>query len=79
MLFWGMINMFFPLGAGGRMIFSLLGALLFAGYILFDTSQIMLHLGPDDYVVAAVDLYLDVINLFLYLLQFLQSIQGSND
>lgn len=79
MLFWGMINMFFPLGAGGRMIFSLLGALLFAGYILYDTSQIMLHLGPDDYVVAAVDLYLDVINLFLYLLQFLQSIQGSND
>ena len=31
-----------------------------AGYILYDTSQIMHHLGPDDYVEGAISLYLDV-------------------
>lgn len=26
-------------------------------------------LGPDDYIMGALNLYLDIINLFLYLLQ----------
>ena len=63
-------------GLGGRMVFSLAGALLFVGYILYDTSLIIHHLGPDDYVVAAVTLYLDIINLFLYLLELLRMLQG---
>ena len=60
------------------MIFSLVGALLFVGYILYDTSVIVHHLGPDDYVVAAVTLYLDIINLFLYMLELLRMLQGGN-
>jgi FtsH-binding integral membrane protein len=78
-LMWGMLNMFFDFGIGGRMVFSLIGSLLFAGYILYDTSQIMHNLGPDDYVEAAINLYLDIINLFLYLLEFLRMLQGGND
>ena len=58
------------------MVFSLAGALLFVGYILYDTSLIIHHLGPDDYVVAAVTLYLDIINLFHYLLELLRMLQG---
>jgi len=50
-----------------------------AGYILYDTSQIMHHLGPDDYVEGAISLYLDLINLFLYLLEFLRTLQGGSD
>ena len=57
------------------MVFSVGGALLFSGYILYDTSVILHKLGPDDYIVAAINLYLDIVNLFLYLLQILRGCQ----
>ena len=57
------------------MIFSLCGAMIFVGYILYDTSLIMHHLGPDDYIVGAVTLYLDIINLFFYLLRLFGELQ----
>jgi len=79
LIVWGLLNMFFDFGIGGRMVFSLFGALLFSGYILYDTSQIMNNLGPDDYIEGAINLYLDIINLFLYLLEFLRMLQGGND
>ena len=31
------------------------------------------RLGYDDYIVAAIEIYLDLINLFLYILKFLAS------
>merc|ERR1719174_1222075 len=62
LLVWGMLNMFFDFGIGGRMVFSLAGALLFTGYILYDTSLILHNFGPDDYIPAAINLYLDIIN-----------------
>ncbi|KAA8495913.1 Protein lifeguard 4 [Porphyridium purpureum] len=41
------------------------GSLLFSGYILFDTSNIIHSYSADQYIEAAVALYLDLINLFL--------------
>jgi len=79
LIVWGLLNSFFDFGLGGRMIFSLFGALIFVGYILYDTSLIMHHLGPDDAVVAAITLYLDIINLFLYLLELLRMLQGGDN
>ena len=80
MVMWLFINMFFPMGGGlGHAVFSLIGAGLFSGYILYDTSVIMLHMGPDDYIMASVNLYLDIINLFLYLLELLRFMQGGSD
>lgn len=53
--------------------YALCGAVLFSFYIVYDT-QLILGQGKhaisiDDYVFAALNLYLDVINLFLYILQ----------
>jgi len=81
MVMWSLMNMIFPVtfGGFGHTIFSLGGALLFSGYILYDTSNIMHHMGPDDYIMAAVSLYLDIINLFLFLLEILRMLQGGND
>jgi len=76
LLVWGLMNMFFDFGLGGRMVFSLVGALLFAGYIVYDTSNLIHRHGPDDYIEASVALYLDIINLFLYLLQLLRMLQS---
>lgn len=47
------------------------GSVLFSLYILYDTSMIMHHLGPDDAIMAAISLYLDILNLFLHILAIL--------
>jgi modulator of FtsH protease len=45
-------------------------ALLFSGFILFDTSR-LLRGEEDNYVMAACCMYLNVLNLFLSILQLL--------
>ena len=51
--------------------FSVLGVLVFSGYILYDTSN-MLHRYPTNmHVRAAIDLFIDVIMLFQYVLMLL--------
>lgn len=47
------------------------GVALFCGYVLYDTSAMLTRFTPDDTVVAVVSLYLDIINLFLCLLNLL--------
>ena len=59
---------FFPISSAAM---ALLGALLFCGYIVVDTQALLTRLGPDDYVFAALSLFLDLVNLFLRLLQLL--------
>ena len=54
-----------------RKLFSLFGAIIFCLFIIYDTNNIMKHFGVDDYIIAAIELYLDVINLFRYLLLLL--------
>jgi len=46
-------------------------ALLFCGYILFDTSNLLFHYETDEYIAGALALYLDFINLFLAILRIL--------
>lgn len=53
-------------------VFGYAGTVIFSGYILYDTSQLLHTLGPDDYIEATIQLYLDVINLFFSLLQILK-------
>lgn len=54
-------------------IYSLFGILLFSGFILYDTSQIMLRLRTDEAAVGAISLYLDFINLFWMILRLFTS------
>ena len=65
-----------PFGAA-RLVVSAAGVLLFSGFVLFDTSQLLHSLTPDDALVAAVQLYLDVLNLFLLMLDVLRGGGGS--
>ena len=54
---------------------SFFGAALFGLYLIVDIQLIMgnqsRRIGMDDYVFAAINLYLDVINIFLYILRIL--------
>lgn len=47
------------------------GVLLFSGFILYDTSNIIRRYREDEWLSAAMGLYLDVLNLFLFLLRLL--------
>ena len=62
------MQILFPLGKLSHMIYGALAALIFSGYIVYDTDNIIKRYTYDEYVWAAVSLYLDIINLFLALL-----------
>jgi len=66
-------QIFFPLGKVSVMIYGGLASLIFCGYIIYDTDNVIKRYTYDEYIWAAVSLYLDVINLFLSLLQLLRA------
>jgi len=69
MILWGFISMIFGLQTG--FVYALFGTILFSLYIIYDTYMICERLDPTEYIVAAIELYLDIINLFLYILRLL--------
>ena len=64
---------FFVGGATFSLAIASVGVLLFGGYILFDTSRILRDPQNRDPVGAALGLYLNFLNLFLFLLRILAS------
>lgn len=52
--------------------------LLMSGYILYDTSEIV-NGGETNYISATISLYLDILNLFIHLLQILGALSGDDD
>ncbi|KOM25123.1 hypothetical protein LR48_Vigan50s004300 [Vigna angularis] len=63
-----LIQILFPLGKLSLMIYGGLASLIFCGYIIYDTDNLIKRFSYDQYIWASVSLYLDVINLFLSLL-----------
>lgn len=60
-----------------QLLYACGGVLLFSCYLVYDTQLIVggkhakFQFSVDDYVFAALNLYLDIINLFIYILQLL--------
>jgi modulator of FtsH protease len=71
-----LVSLFFPV-PGVQLALAGVGALIFSGYILYDTSAII-HGGETNYVVATVSLYLDILNLFLDLLRLVTAFGGDD-
>ena len=65
-----LITMFTHSTAGYTWI-SAIGVLLFSGMLVYDTSRLRNVFGPDDYVIAAVRIYLDLLNMFVFLISLL--------
>ncbi len=66
----GLINIFVgSLGLGFAI--SAAALLLFAGFVLYDTSNIIRRYPTNEYVAGALSLYLDAFNIFLALLRIL--------
>ncbi len=65
-----LLNMFFQNQTAGLWIAGAT-VLIFSGLLVFDTWRLRTVYGPDDYVPAAVQIYLDLLNMFLAILQLL--------
>ncbi|CAI4221724.1 unnamed protein product [Auanema sp. JU1783] len=54
---------------------NVIGAAIFCFLLVIDLDMIMNHLSPEDYILACITLYMDVINLFIRILQILNEAQ----
>ena len=72
-LFIAMLINAFVASAAASLWISAVGVMIFAGLLVFDTWRITRsgQFGQDDYVIAAVQIYLDLLNMFLFILSLL--------
>eukprot|EP00092_Neocalanus_flemingeri_P001981 GFUD01002114.1.p1 GENE.GFUD01002114.1~~GFUD01002114.1.p1 ORF type:complete len:315 (+),score=50.06 GFUD01002114.1:45-989(+) len=73
-LLFGIIMIFVPRTKYTQMAYGGIGALIFSVYLVYDTQMMMggdhkFSISPEEYIFAAVALYLDILNIFLYLLK----------
>merc|ERR550532_3404961 len=75
MLF-GLIAIFFPASRTLNLVYAGIGTIIFSLYIVYDT-QLMVggshkySLSPEEYVFASLNLYLYIVNLFMYILSII--------
>lgn len=72
LLVFGIVAMFVK-GKIITLVYASLGALIFSVYLIYDTQLMMggkhkYSISPEEYIFAALNLYLDIINIFLYIL-----------
>lgn len=71
----GLVVILLVPGKTGHLLMAVSGAALVSLYLVFDLQLIMggrkCELSPEEYILAAVMLYTDIIQLFLYLLQII--------
>ncbi|KAF9784376.1 UPF0005-domain-containing protein [Thelephora terrestris] len=72
----GIVGIFIPFSRTIDLLYAIGGTILFSGYIVYDTYMINARLSPDEYIMAAISLYLDFINLFLSILRLLNNLQN---
>jgi len=73
MIIVGIMGIFIPWGNTAEMIYSGIGVLLFSAYTMYDFQKIKKY--PEDaYIDAALALYLDIFNMFLYILRLIMAL-----
>ncbi|KAG8197869.1 hypothetical protein JTE90_024268 [Oedothorax gibbosus] len=73
LLVFGIFAMIFP-SKIMQLLYGAAGAIIFSLYLVFDTQLMMggkhkYSLSPEEYIFAALNIYLDVINIFMSILQ----------
>ncbi len=72
MIIVSLVGLFIPWGNTFEMIFSGFGVVVFSGYVMYDVQRLRSY--PEDrYIDAALQLYLDIFNLFIYILRLISS------
>lgn len=73
MIITSIIGIFVPWGSTFEMIFSGLGVILFSIYTMYDFQRLK-RFPEDRYIDAAIHLYLDIFNLFIFILRLILSL-----
>ncbi|XP_059625185.1 protein LIFEGUARD 2-like [Cornus florida] len=68
LMVYSLIQILLPMDRLSVTIYGCLASIIFCGYIIYDTDNLIKRYSYDEYIWAAVALYLDIINLFLSLL-----------
>lgn len=55
----GIVGIFIPFSQTMDLVYAIGGCLLFSGYVVYDTYIITKRLSPDEYIMAAISLYLE--------------------
>lgn len=76
LIFFGLIQAFFPLGKISVTIYGALASIIFSAYIVYDTDNLIKRYTYDEYIWASIVLYLDIINLFLSLLTLFRAVEN---
>lgn len=71
LIIWGFFARFAFHSFAFSQVYAVGGVVIFSLFVLYDTHAITTYLCYDDYVLGAINLYLDFINLFLFVLQLL--------
>jgi len=78
----GLISIFYR-GAFFNFILACGGAVAFSFYIIYDLQMIMgdrkLSISPEEYIFAALNLYVDIIRIFMELLKILRYLNEQNN
>ncbi|CAK9147017.1 unnamed protein product [Ilex paraguariensis] len=67
LMLFALFQILLPMGRISVTIYGCLASLVFCAFIIYDTDNLIKRYSYDDYIWAAVALYLDIINLFLSL------------
>ena len=62
----GLVHIFVPFNSTVDLVYASGGCLIFSGYVIYDTFLINRKLSPDEYIMGAISLYLDFLNLCEY-------------
>ena len=58
------------------MFMAVAGVLVFGTWLVYDVSTVIqARHHPDEYLIVAVNIYLDIINIFLEILKFLKALE----
>jgi FtsH-binding integral membrane protein len=61
------------MGGAGGIVYSIVWAVLLAGWVLYDTSKVMYRRRVTEHVAASVDLLVDFVFMFLHIVQILMA------
>ena len=65
------VFIFFPPSNLIYIVYNAIGIVIFIGYVLFDTSEIIHTYEENEYFIASMNVYLDILNLLLKFMAFL--------
>lgn len=68
-----LLNVFFVSSMGLGFAVAIGALILFSGFVLYDTSNIIRRYPTSEYIAGAMDLYLDAFNIFLALIRILNA------